>query len=576
MDGGCVLTDTRGKQDLLEKDIDLLRKVEGLPGVFDSYSAGGDDSQNSAGFAGSSPAEISDNGNTETNSAGSAASTPEEVSIRNHEEWPDPIPIGGGLPPVEKFEFDLVPISFRPMIEDISERMQIPPDFAAAAAVVALAGCVNRRAVILPKQEDDSWLITPNLWGAIVGPPGYMKSPALQAVTAPLVKIEALWRALYDQEAEGYEGEQEKVKLRHDVWTQEYRQAVKRNLPIPVAPDLTLRTPARKRLVLTDATFEKLHEILSENPAGVFVSRDELTGWLAELDRPGREGERAFYLQSWNGDGGFTVDRIGRGSIHVAAVCVSLFGLIQPARLRSYLADTLAGGPTDDGLFQRFQILVWPDTHPEWRLVDRKPDGAARERVTRIFTVLADLSSDSPVYMRFAPDAQALFYEWWAELEGKIRGGDCGLHPAVVSHLAKYRSLMPTLAGLFELADCAANGEELATPLPISLEHARQAAAFCGYLESHATRVYACLTSPEIGAARELAQHLGAGHLEEIFSTRDIYNKGWAGLDLPDRARAALRLLEDSDWVRQVEPSEAPKPGRPSELWVVNPKALKR
>ena len=51
-----------------------------------------------------------------------------------------------------------------------------------------------------------------------------------------------------------------------------------------------------------DATTEKLHEILNENPAGVFVVRDELTGWLGELDKPGREGERAFYLQAWNGD----------------------------------------------------------------------------------------------------------------------------------------------------------------------------------------------------------------------------------------------------------------------------------
>jgi hypothetical protein len=568
------LTDTRAKQQLLEKDADLLRKVEGVPGVFDSSCSGEHDSRGSAGFAGSSSGKIFGNGNTETNSAGSAASIPEEVSIRNHDEWPDPVPIGGGLPPVEKFEFDLLPVSFRPMIEDISERMQIPPDFAAAAAVVALAGCVNRRAVIRPKREDNSWAITPNLWGAMCAPPGFMKSPVLQAVTAPLVKIEDLWRALYDQEAEGHEGEQEKVGLRHDVWTQEYKQAVKRNLPIPVAPDLTLRTPARKRLVLTDATFEKLHEILSENPAGVFVSRDELTGWLAELDRPGRDGERAFYLQAWNGDGGFTVDRIGRGSIYVPAVCVSLFGLIQPARLRSYLGDALAGGPTDDGLFQRFQILVWPDTQPEWHLVDRKPDGSAREQVTRIFTVLADLSSDSPVYMRFAPDAQALFYDWWAELEKKIRGEN-GLHPAIVSHLAKYRSLMPTLAGLFELADCVAEGKEL-TDIRISLDHARQAAAFCGYLESHAHRVYACLVSPEIGAARELAEHIVAGHLKEVFTTRDVYNKGWAGLDLPDRARAALRLLEDSDWLRQIERLEPAASGRPSELWEVNPKAVQR
>ncbi len=281
------MTNSFGKRQLLDKDPDLLHRVEGLPGVFEPASEEAEPSASSAGFAGPAPNEIAGRDDTEKDSVGSAVLATEEISIGEDDEWPDPVPIGGGLPPVEKFELELLLVSFRRMIEDISERMQIPPDFA-AAAVVALAGCVNRRAVILPKRKDDSWAITPNLWGALVAPPGFMKSPMLQAVTLPLTKIEALWRALYDQEAEGHESEQEKVKLRHEAWTQDYKQAIRKNLPIPVAPDLTLRTPSRKRLVLTDATFEKLHEILSENPAGVFVSRDELTGWLAELDRPGR------------------------------------------------------------------------------------------------------------------------------------------------------------------------------------------------------------------------------------------------------------------------------------------------
>jgi hypothetical protein len=61
----------------------------------------------------------------------------------------------------------------------------------------------------------------------------------------------------------------------------------------------------------------KLHQILIQNPAGVLVLRDELTGWLANLERPGREGERAFFLECWNGDGCFDIDRIARGTVRV-------------------------------------------------------------------------------------------------------------------------------------------------------------------------------------------------------------------------------------------------------------------
>jgi len=51
----------------------------------------------------------------------------------------------------------------------------------------------------------------------------------------------------------------------------------------------------------------------------------------------------------------------------------------------------------------------------------------------------------------YAPDSQELFVVWLTELEGKVRAND--LHPALVAHLSKYRSLMPSLALLFELAD---------------------------------------------------------------------------------------------------------------------------
>jgi len=89
------------------------------------------------------------------------------------------------------------------------------------------------------------------------------------------------------------------------------------------------------------------------------------------------------------------------------------------------------------------------------------------------------------------------------DLEAKLRGNE--LHPALVSHLSKYRKLMPALALLFELADRVAAGTDLANPsdLRVTLNHAKQAAAFCEYLESHAQRIYSCVTTPQMRAAQE-------------------------------------------------------------------------
>jgi Protein of unknown function (DUF3987) len=341
--------------------------------------------------------------------------------------------------------------------------------------------------------------------------------------------------------------------------------ATRKGAPTPERPNDDLQEPISRRLVVTDSTSEKLHEIMRDNPAGVLMIRDELTGWLAELEREGRQGERAFCLSAWNGDSPFTIDRIGRGSIHVPACCLSILGGIQPSRLRSYLVDALRDGPANDGLMQRFQILVWPDTASPWTLVDRPLDSEAEARVARVFETLAALSADDPKHLRFEPDAQQLYYAWWPELESKVRGNE--LHPALVSHLAKYRSLMPSLALLFELADWASGGSGGES---VSLDHARQAAAWCEYLESHARRVYSCIVSPELRAARELAEKIKAKRLTPVFSVREVYIKNWSGLDTPESARAASRILEDAGWIRVL--AGDPGRGRPSERYEINPR----
>jgi Protein of unknown function (DUF3987) len=76
-------------------------------------------------------------------------------------------------------------------------------------------------------------------------------------------------------------------------------------------------TPVRRRLIVNDTTVEKLGELLNQNPNGVLIFRDELTGFLRTLDCESHETDRAFYLEAWNGTRRFVHDRIGRGTIDI-------------------------------------------------------------------------------------------------------------------------------------------------------------------------------------------------------------------------------------------------------------------
>ena len=209
--------------------------------------------------------------------------------------------------------------------------------------------------------------------------------------------------------------------------------------------------------------------------------------------------------------------------------------------------------------------------------MDRPLDSALEERLTRIFVTLVKLDPVSPLRFRFDEVAQALFVEWLADLETKLRGSD--LHPALLSHLSKYRKLMPALALLFELADRAAAGSDFAdhSDLWVSLEHAKQAAAFCEYIESHASRLYSCVTTPQMRAARELAERIRSRKVggDGYFSARDVYLKGWSGLDSPETVRLAIQVLLDACWIVEVAGEPSPRGGRLPLRYQVNPKVWK-
>jgi hypothetical protein len=145
---------------------------------------------------------------------GLAEEEPHQAHAEVADEWTKPEPIQDQLPPVEAFSEDLLPDSFRPLVADVTERMQVPMDYPAVVMVLCLAGAVNRRAVIQPKANDGGWVIVPNLWGGIIAPPGFMKSPVIQAATRPLNQIQTEWRHEHEEALKDYAREREEYELR--------------------------------------------------------------------------------------------------------------------------------------------------------------------------------------------------------------------------------------------------------------------------------------------------------------------------------------------------------------------------
>jgi len=284
---------------------------------------------------------------------------------------------------------DLVPEPLRPWIADAAERVCVPIECIAAPAIVTFAAIVGRRVGIHPKRRDD-WSVVPNLWGAVVGPPGVMKSAAIGEATRPLRQLAAQARGRFEQARGAAEARVAVLRMQLDQVKRRAQRKAAFDLEATEAEiadlseQIRAAMPVEPRTHTHDATVEKLGELLRDNPRGILLLRDELAGFFATLDRIGREGEREFFLEGWNGTGSYTCDRIGRGTVHVPAVCLSILGGIQPAKLAPFLEGAMAHGEGDDGLIQRVQLLVWPDDFGEWRNVDRWPDTDARKEAVRI------------------------------------------------------------------------------------------------------------------------------------------------------------------------------------------------
>jgi hypothetical protein len=365
-------------------------------------------------------------------------------------------------------------------------------------------------------------------------------------------------------------------KAREKVLSSELRGALKgkgeRNKNSILADMQELRAkqgePKVRRLLTNDCTVEKLGELLSVNPNGLLVFRDELTAWLRSLDRDGHEGDRGFYLEAWDGNGSFVYDRIGRGTVHIEAACVSMLGTIQPGPLSDYVRGAASGGAGADGLLQRFQILLYPDDPGVWRNVDRWPNTDAKTNAFRVFERLANLDAEAIgarrdndqglPYLRFDETAQVAFDEWRAELEKKLRGDEAEYFEA---HLSKYRKLVPALALLLHLADNENGG-------PIGESAMLMAAAWAELLEAHARRVYAEALNPGISAAHEMARRIKAGDLPAAFAVRDAYRNGWHRLDRAGLLQAVDRL-EALGWLKVDEIETG---GRRSATCTVNPR----
>ena len=465
-------------------------------------------------------------------------------------------------------------------IDGLAAQMQIPADYLAAPLIVYIGSMIGRKRALKLRPGTD-WTEHANLWGMIVGRSAVMKSPAMKSVRKPLMALVEKATKEYEESLKKYEYELEAWKIQKKAFEEVYKRRFKDSVE---AKDKKLAAPRQfqehsppvkpisKRYKTEDSTVEKLGELLIENPQGLLLFRDELAGWLNSFEKPGRENDRQFYVESWSGKEDFDVDRIGRGSIHIPALCLSIFGSIQPGPLSQYVRSSVKGGIGDDGFIQRFQVMVWPDFPLEWELVKDQAIGVLEAPIAQLFQTLDSISFSSNEQaqpLTFTVEAQAFFDEWQQKHEERLRKGD--LPPHMESHLAKYKKLLPALCLIFEHVSEAMHER---CPSKVTLTTLEASFTWLKYLESHAWRIYGSGGNAVPGAAKTLLERIRKGEIKDPFSSRDVYYKHhWSGLTSAEEVEEVLNYLVEKNYLCATF---AKTNGRPTTKYWIHPKVFEQ
>lgn len=478
-----------------------------------------------------------------------------------------PIPLPK-LPPVSEFPLELLPDDLVGWVSDAAERARFRPDFAAVTSMVALGAVLGRKIGIRLKQHDD-WTEYANVWGGLIGPPSALKSPAMRMAMNPFKKLQQAADAIHAETLDEYKGQLEIRKLRKAAKKKSAMLVLKEDVDaeINLATDDELDEPVPRTYWTSNVNEASLGVLLEQNPNGLLIERDELSSLLVDLENEAKSDLRGLMLSGWSGNEGYRFDRIMRGITYIPKFALSVVGGIQPGPLARYVRGAFSGEKAD-GLLQRFQLLVWPDSG-HFQYVDRWPDSKAKKKAADLFERMDkfdpetigshDGFGNNPPHIRLSDEAQQLFIEWYTNFMQTRRAMEAGggESAAIGAHFGKYPGLLGKLTLILHVADDT-------TAREVSQRTLKKALAWIDYLTSHARRVYHSVEHPETGAAELLLARLKRGELPNCFKAWQLSNKGWHGLTDTAAVKKACRLLYEYGWLNEVDAGGS-SGGRPAD-----------
>jgi len=464
---------------------------------------------------------------------------------------------------VATLAYDPLPVSILPeplqsYIRQGARALGCDPAYVALPLLSAVGSAIgNTRRIQLKR----TWSEPAIVWTAVVGESGTVKSPALDLALHHVRRVQDLELRRHGEAMQLHETEQ----MTYDRDVAAWKRSKRSNDP-PIKPE----EPKARRLICGDATVESLAVLLEDNPRGLLLARDELSGWVGSFDQysKGKGADAAHWLSMWSG-GQLLVDRKtgDRRMIHVPRAAVSITGTIQPQILQRVLGLE----HFENGMAARLLVAKPPRRAKRWTEAEVAQD--VEDRVGKMFdrlhSLVANTTADgfqSPVLATLTPEAKDV----WVNFCNAHAEEQAALTGHMAAAWAKLEAYCARFALLIHFVRWADHDPTLNDPDRVDEQSVACAEQLVRWFKGQIERVYGTLGETDdervIRQTIEMIQARGGS-----ISVRDYQRTSRRFANRPDLARQDLKDLEalGYGWLETIVPGE--DGGRPSEVFELAP-----
>lgn len=237
----------------------------------------------------------------------------------------------------DEFPIEVFPENLQKYIVEVKETLNASYDYLGSALLWVISLCVGNAMKIEIKK---GWIEAGVVWIAIVGRAGIGKSHNIDAMVQPLSDLNKREIRRFAEQVKKYN---------------DYKELTKKEKEF----EPEVEEPIKSQFIVGDITLESFFDYHEQNPNGIGILRDELSGWIKDLNKYREGSDLETYLSCWSNQQIILTRKMAK-SAYVPKAFVPIMGGVQP----KILSQVFTPENKDNGFIDRW-LLCYPDMEVE-------------------------------------------------------------------------------------------------------------------------------------------------------------------------------------------------------------------